>query len=185
MPKTTIRETLLHRRRRIPSDQCMTLSLEAQRNLFSSDLFKEAATLALYSSVHNEVYTELLFAEARTQNKRVAYPRVCPDGLEFVETADRDNLRHGCFGVLEPGDGPVIDVEKLDLLVVPGVAFDHSGHRLGYGKGFYDRALRAAPSSCCLVGLCFDFQRVAALPYEAHDVRMNVVVTEEGCHPCE
>ncbi|MDY6850188.1 MAG: 5-formyltetrahydrofolate cyclo-ligase [Thermodesulfobacteriota bacterium] len=185
MPKTTIREALLRQRRRLPADQCMSLSLDIQSYLMALDLFREAGTLALYSPVQNEVYTEALFAEARQQEKRVVYPRVCGDDLEFIEVVSRSDLVHGCFGVLEPGAGLRVDVGEIDLLVVPGVAFDQVGHRLGYGKGFYDRALRAAPPSCRLVGLCFDFQRVPALPSEAHDVRMHAVVTEAGCRYCE
>jgi 5-formyltetrahydrofolate cyclo-ligase len=185
MPKTTIRETLLRQRRRLPADQCMSLSLEIQSYLMALDLFREADTLALYSPVQNEVYTEALFAEARQQKKRIVYPRVCGDDLEFVEVVSRSDLVHGYFGVLEPGEGPRVDVGEIDLLVVPGVAFDRVGHRLGYGKGFYDRALRAAPQSCRLAGLCFDFQWMTALPYDAHDVRMHAVVTETGCHYCE
>ncbi|WP_305042983.1 5-formyltetrahydrofolate cyclo-ligase [Geoalkalibacter sp.] len=185
MPKTSIRDTLLKRRRHLSVDTCLLWSRLAQQHLIAGDAFQQARTLALYSPINNEVFTEEVFSTARALRKRVFYPRVVGQHLEFAEVGDRSQLVHGRFGILEPPAGPTLPVADLDLLVLPGVAFDQSGHRLGYGKGFYDRTLHLADAGCFLFGLCFEFQRVAALPCEAHDVPMHFVVTETGTYPSQ
>ncbi len=185
MPKTSIRDTLLKRRRHLSADTCLLWSHRAQERLIACDAFQRARTLALYSPINNEVFTEEIFAVARAAGKRVAYPRVVGRSLDFVEVGDRAELGHGSFGILEPQGGAILSVADLELLVLPGVAFDQGGHRLGYGQGFYDRALHLAAAGTWLIGLCFEFQRVAALPYEDHDVPMHLVVTEVGIYPSQ
>jgi 5-formyltetrahydrofolate cyclo-ligase len=177
MPKRSIRDELLAHRHHLAVDTCLSRSLAAQQRLLSTPEFAAASAVALYSPVRNEVFTEEIFTVARNAAKTVAYPRVRGLLLEFVEVTERRALVPGAFGILEPGGTQVVPLAALELIVVPGVAFDLAGHRLGYGKGYYDRYLHERKGQ--LVGLCFDFQLVEKLPAEAHDVRMNMVVTEE------
>jgi 5-formyltetrahydrofolate cyclo-ligase len=177
MPKRSIRDELLARRRHLAAETCLGRSLEAQQNLLLTPEFVAATVVGLYSPVRNEVFTEEIFTEARRCGKTVTYPRVRGTLLDFVEVRERQELEPGAYGILEPGGVRVVPLAALELIVVPGVAFDLAGHRLGYGKGFYDRFLHERKGH--LVGLCFDFQLVEKLPAEVHDVRMNMVVTEE------
>lgn len=177
MPKRSIRDELLARRRHLATVTCLSRSLAAQQRLLLTPEFAAAAVVALYSSVRNEVFTEEVFTSARRAGKTVTYPRVRGTLLEFVEVAERQELVPGAFGILEPVGVRLIPPAALELIVVPGVAFDLAGHRLGYGKGYYDRFLHERRGR--LAGLCFDFQLVERLPAEAHDVRMDMVVTEE------
>ena len=111
---------------------------------------------------------------------RVAYPRVAgPDApLTFHETAT-GALVPGRFGLLEPPAGaPAVPPESLDLVVVPGVAFDAGGGRVGFGGGFYDRTFGGGARRPPLIGLCFDLQVVARCPAGPTDVRVDAVVTE-------
>lgn len=179
MPKKSIRETLLARRKHMAADTCLGRSLLIQRRLLETTEFQGAAVVALYSPILNEVFTEELFRAARQAGKVVAYPRVRGEGLEFIATAEADDLRHGAFNVLEPIGERTIPLDALDLVVVPGVAFDRGGHRLGYGKGYYDRVLHPKGGGRLLIGLCFELQLVDALPAEAHDVAMDLLITEE------
>lgn len=158
-------------------------SRQAQQRVADSSIFQHARTLALYSPINNEVFTEALFFLALEAGKQVAYPRIRHNTLEFVRVDDRKSLLHGRFGILEPSGSEVLPAAELDLLILPGVAFDRRGHRLGYGKGYYDRTLHRAEIRSLLLGLCFEFQRVDALPDESHDVAMHVVVTEAGFYP--
>ncbi|WP_429885875.1 5-formyltetrahydrofolate cyclo-ligase [Geoalkalibacter halelectricus] len=183
MAKSSIRDNLLARRRHLAVDTCLSWSRQAQQRLIDTEVFGGAQTLALYSPINNEVFTEDLFAAAQAAKKRVAYPRVQGQSLVFVEVAGRGQLVHGRFGILEPAGDRIVSAADLDLLVLPGVAFDARGHRLGYGKGFYDRSLQQFRGRGIRVGLCFEFQRVDALPAEAHDVPMDLVVTEMGIFP--
>jgi 5-formyltetrahydrofolate cyclo-ligase len=178
MPKTSIRQTILTRRRAIAAEICLASSLNVQERLLTLPEFAAAACVALYSPIANEVFTEAVFRGAARLGKRVVYPRMCGTELEFVEVADRRELGPGTFGVLEPRGGRRIPPVAIDLAVVPGVAFDLRGHRLGYGKGFYDRAFGTGPSRPLLVGFAFEMQVVDRLPTEGHDVQLDLLITE-------
>jgi len=186
MTKHVIRQELLARRNLLAETECRLWSQQAQQRLIDSDCFKAAQVLALYSPINNEVQTALLFDAAGAVRKRVCYPRTHSESLEFVEVAELQALKAGRFGVAEPQTGVPLPVTEIDLLVVPGVAFDRTGHRLGYGKGFYDRELERVTNTTISVGLCFGFQLCARLPREAHDQPVQFVVTESeflSCRP--
>ena len=178
MPKRSIRAKLLGERKSLSADTCISLSAEVQQQFLRSKLFYDANCLALYSAIHNEVQTEIVSRRALELGKALVYPRIRNDALEFVEVLSREDLAPGAFGVLEPQGDKLMLIETLDLVVVPGVAFDQRGHRLGYGRGFYDRALAECRPGCAKVGFAYDFQLVAVLPNAAHDKTISVLVTE-------
>jgi 5-formyltetrahydrofolate cyclo-ligase len=182
MPKKTIRSELLARRRHLSTETCLSLSLRIQERLLGAAEFDDAMALAIYSPVWNEVFTEEIFRSARCVGKRTAYPRIREKSLDFVEVIELNELVPGKFGIPEPTNGPAMSLAELDLVVVPGVAFDLTGHRLGYGSGFYDRVLHGCGKRGLLVGLCFGFQVLETLPAEAHDIRMDLVITEKDIY---
>jgi 5-formyltetrahydrofolate cyclo-ligase len=155
-----------------------------QQMLIAADVFLQAGTLALYSPVNNEVETELLLKTAGAAGKRVCFPRVVSDTLEFRTVNTQAEMVFGAFGILEPNGGEALGSEDIDLLVVPGIAFDRNGYRLGYGKGFYDRKLALMSQEVVSAGLCYDFQLCDQLPVEAHDQPLDCLVTESGFIPC-
>lgn len=179
MPKKSIRDILLGQRKRLSAEICLGRSLKAQARVLALPQFAAASVVGLYSPVWNEVYTEEIFRVAREAGKRVAYPRIDGHGLEFIDVAEMGELCPGAFGILEPCGSRVVPLSALELVVVPGVAFDLDGFRLGYGKGFYDRVLSGCEQRALLVGLCYELQLLDALPVESHDVRMDLVATEE------
>jgi 5-formyltetrahydrofolate cyclo-ligase len=152
----------------------------AQQQLVSLAEFERASCIALYAPAHNETDTTTVLAEAFAAGKRVLYPAVCGDRMVFRQVEGLECLAEGCFGILEPcPTGDDHQADEPDLIVVPGVAFDLSGHRIGYGKGFYDRFLQHPHRKAHLVGLCHDFQLIdGAIPAEGHDIRMEVIVTD-------
>jgi 5-formyltetrahydrofolate cyclo-ligase len=179
MPKRSIRDTMLQRRRALPVDDVCARSLQVQNQVLSSPEFATARTLALYSPFRHEVQTEVLFRAARAAGKSVVFPRVKGDQLDFVRVSSLDDLLPGSFGVSEPCGTEVVSILAIDLLLLPGLAFDLIGHRLGYGRGFYDRALEGAEKSPLLrAGLAFDFQLIEALPAQGHDIRIDILFTE-------
>lgn len=184
MPKHALRQEFLTRRKQLGCAAQQHLSLQAQQRLIASGYYQSARTLALYSPINSEVQTALLFASARAQGKRVCYPRLRSAALEFVEVTEVQQLSAGKFGVAEPQTGEPLALAEIELLVVPGVAFDRTGHRLGYGKGYYDRELARATTATISVGLCFDFQLCARLPHETHDQPVQFVVTDLEFIPC-
>ena len=179
MPKKALRRDLLARRRAMDQAVWQTASNAAQQRLSELELFRQAACIALYSPIQQEVDTELLFAKARVAGKRVLYPLVCGDTLQFREVSETGQRAAGAFGILEPCSfGEDHSLETADLIVVPGVAFDLLGHRIGFGKGYYDRCLSQHQKHGALVGLCHDFQLLDKIPAEGHDIRMQYVVTD-------
>lgn len=180
MPKTSLRRDLLARRRQLAEDEIARRSREVQRWFVALPEFSAAAVVALYSAVHGETQTSEIFALARAAGKTLVFPRTQGDHLEFVVVETPDELRPGRFGILEPPMGRCLAIDEIQLLAVPGVAFAHDGARLGYGKGYYDRTLSSAGRRPTLVGLCYSFQLLSTLPRAAHDVHMDVVVTDAG-----
>lgn len=178
MPKRSIRSHFLAERKACPIETCAVASLEIQRRFLRSNLFRDAHCLALYSAIHNEVLTDEVARQALEIGKVVSYPRISNDDLEFVTIESLEDLVPGAFGVLEPKGHSLVSSETLDLVVVPGVAFDHVGHRLGYGRGFYDRALSGCRRHCEKVGFAYEFQLVEKLPAAEHDETLSVLITE-------
>lgn len=183
MPKHRIRQMQLQARGCLSAQQRVTLSIQAQHRLLGHPLFGESQVLALYAPIRCEVDTCLLLDAALAAGKRVVYPRVRRSSsaaacMEFVEVSSGQDLQRGVFGVLEPQGSTVVAVGDIDLMVVPGVAFDHGGYRLGYGKGFYDRVAQGCSSSCVLVGLGYAFQVEEVLPHEEHDLVLNWLITD-------
>lgn len=179
MPKQLIREKILALRRGYALDGCRLLGRRIQEQFLATADFARAASVALYSPVQNEVGTEMVAAAVISAGKVLAYPRVVGREMEFVRTVDPVMLRPGYLNVSEPCSGQVMLPEEIDLCVVPGVAFDLDGHRLGYGKGFYDRFLSQLPNGVVRIGFAYDFQVVEALPVQSHDQRLSMLITEK------
>lgn len=178
MPKRSIRSRFLAERRSRPVETCLIASMEIQKRFLHSGLFQRARCLALYSAIHNEVLTETVSIRAIESGKTLVYPRIENDDLVFIEVRSSDDLAPGTFGVLEPQGDSAIPAEDLDLVIVPGVAFDLVGHRLGYGRGFYDRTLAVCRADCVKLGFAYDSQLLAALPAAEHDQTLSVLMTE-------
>lgn len=179
MPKRPIREHVLAQRRHLSAESSVRLSLMIQERFLASDVYRQAGSLGLYSAVLNEVQTELVARRALADGKCLSYPRVNGEVLEFVTVRSAAELVPGSYGIPEPTGADLMAWADLELLVVPGVAFDPSGHRLGYGKGYYDRALTRCPPAMERVGFAYEFQVVERLPADAHDCRLTRLVTEQ------
>lgn len=111
--------------------------------------------------------------------KEVFLPAVCGEELRFIRVASERDFKKGTFGILEPClTGEALPSDLADIIVLPGVAFDLSGRRIGYGKGFYDRALHRLEGMGRLVGFCYDFQLVDEIAGEPHDVAVDMVITD-------
>lgn len=166
-------------RRMLSRNEWLESSRSAQHNLLSLPEYCQAGCIAVYAAVHGEVDTDGIAERALASGKRVLYPATC--GMEMVlrEAVSLNALREGAFGIPEPYPGEAEhQADEPDLIVVPGVVFDLFGHRIGYGKGYYDRFLRHPGRKACLAGLCHDFQLVdGTVPADRHDIRMDIIVT--------
>lgn len=174
--KETIRRRLSSRRDRLTLAEVSGKGSLIQDRLLQTGLLKTTGTVALYSPIRNEVGTEKIFDECRRLKKQVVFPRVNSEIIEFATVGELSELLPGRWGILEPREGEVIPLGQIDLVVVPGIAFDRNGYRLGYGKGFYDRTLASFPG--LKVGLAYDFQILEKIPHDAADLRCDQIFTE-------
>lgn len=151
-----------------------------QKEFIASAEFARANVLALYAPIYNEVDTFEVLATALAASKVVLYPAVCGERLIFRRVCGPNDLWKGTFGILEPASScEVYEPHRADVVVIPGVVFDADGKRIGYGKGYYDKALHFMEGQGKLVGFCYDFQVVDAITNEPHDVRMDLLITEK------
>jgi len=165
------------------------IDLEHKSQLISDyitnlELFRKAKSIALYSPIRNEVNTKGLFLAAALAGKDVYFPRVDGSFLTFHRVKNIDELTTGKLGVPAPGASLYrIEPQNIDLFIIPGLAFDRTGGRLGYGKGFYDRTLDGVPQDK-RIGISYSFQLFNKIPMGEHDRRVGLVVTELGTIFC-
>ncbi|MED5463958.1 MAG: 5-formyltetrahydrofolate cyclo-ligase [Myxococcota bacterium] len=174
--KTQLRKGMKTRREGLGADERARRSALVAARVLNHPLITQAPCVGLYAAIGSEVLTAPLFEELVCRGQ-VALPRVNSerDTLEFVELERWDSLVPGAFKVPEP-EGPAIQLNDMDLLLVPGLAFDRSGGRLGYGGGFYDKTLERFEG--LVFGLAFDLQVVDALPLQGHDQSIDGLFTE-------
>lgn len=137
--------------------------------------FRSAKVVLLYHSLKDEVDTHE-FVRRWSRSKQILLPVVVGDELELRPYTAPEAMSIGSYGIEEPTGSRFTDYAKIDLIIVPGVAFDLHGNRLGRGKGYYDRLLPHLPHAY-RIGVCFPFQLVEEVPAEEFDIRMHEVVT--------
>jgi len=137
-------------------------------------VFQAAQTVLLYHSLKDEVDTHS-FIQKWSNRKRILLPVVKGNYLELRVYTGPEDLKTGKFGIEEPIGFTFTDYASIDLAVIPGVAFDNKGNRLGRGKGYYDRLLPYIPAF--KMGICFPFQLIEEVPADTFDVRMDLIIT--------
>lgn len=139
---------------------------------------------ALYAAVGHELDTEPLAQLLRARGVRTCYPRIAqknPPELRFYAVADRAELGPASFGLLQPSPAAdAVSPAQIDVFIVPGLAFDHRGRRLGQGRGYYDAYLQSSPGAL-RVGVCHPMQQISAVPIEPHDEPMDLLATPLTC----
>ncbi len=183
--KPATRRTLLSRRDALAADEYATgsaLAADAVAAILATRV-ADGGVVGLYAAKGSELDTSRIDAWARGAGVTIAYPRVVADTrlLDF-HLATRDELATSRIGIPEPRlDAPEIALADIVAFVVPGVAFDRAGGRVGWGRGHYDATLAAAPRALA-IGLAFELQLVERVPRESHDRSVDVVVTERATY---
>ena len=178
--KRALRERILAARRALPAADRARHSQSIAARVATLEAFARARLLALYAPAGAEVDTAPLATLALAAGKRVAYPRVVAGARALAFAAcSPAALVPGALGTRAPPPGLACEaVDALDLVIVPGVAFDAEGRRLGRGGGYYDATLALLRPGAARLGVAFEIQLVPAVPEEPHDVRLDGVVTE-------
>lgn len=146
-----------------------------QEHIMNSKEFRSAKTIGAYFAFSSEVKTDLIIEQARTLGKKVGLPKVEGEEISFYQVSSQESLVKGRFGIMEPL--PYDPLDKIDLIMVPGIAFDEKGYRLGYGKGYYDRYI-SNKNPQFSIGLAYDIQLIKSLPHGNHDKKLDAIATE-------
>ena len=184
MNRNEIRQDVLRSRMSMPSGQVEKKSRIIMEKIMSSDVYRKARSLMVYVDFRNEVGTASLIVRALEEGKRVSVPitGIKEKKLTPSELLDYPgDLEPGAWGILEPGKDCIRPVHPgdLDMVVVPGVAFDPAGNRLGYGGGFYDRFLPGTRPGIVYLAPAFEIQMVDNVFPGPLDVPVHIVITEE------
>ncbi len=176
MCKKELRRLIRERKRQCTQEELRALSLSVIERLTANARLAAARTLLLYHPLPDEVDVSCL--PDMLSGRTLLLPRVTGEStMELRVYEGRDNLEAGAYGIMEPCGPLFTDYETIDVAVVPGMAFDADGNRLGRGKGYYDRFLGRLPH-VYKIGVCFPFQLLESVPAGPTDIRMDEVVCQ-------
>lgn len=168
------------RRRALSGDAQRRASLAVLERVRAFAPYGKARSVMAYMACRGELELLPVIEDVLSQGKTLLLPRCeAPGAMTARRVTDLSQLAAGAYGVMEPqADCEAVDPKEIDLILVPGTAFDASGGRLGQGGGYYDRFL--AETKALRVGVCHDFALVSRVPAQAHDMRMNCIITPGG-----
>lgn len=176
--KKALREAILKTRDSFSKEILDRMSEMIQARVLNMNEFIHAKTVAAYCSIGSEVKTSKVLTMVLQMKKNLALPKVTDGtGIVFAAVENLQNdLEVGKYNIMEPKNH-CVKINKIDLVLVPGIAWDEHGHRLGYGKGYYDRYLASLQTTS--VGLAYDFQVLEDIPHGKNDFRVNLILTEK------
>jgi 5-formyltetrahydrofolate cyclo-ligase len=186
--KNKIRQQTLQKRNALSKSEISRRSKVIQNRVINSSEYKSARVIGAYFAAGSEVRTEHIISTALKNHKVLLLPKTGVDQIAFCQVFEADfrenKLIEGRFGILEPPRSSCNNGENIDLLIVPGVAFDKYGYRIGYGKGYYDRFIEN--NDCHFsIGLGFQFQLLNhSLPCSRFDQRLDAIATESNMLVC-
>jgi 5-formyltetrahydrofolate cyclo-ligase len=176
--KQALRKQMRMVRDALPESACEARSAAIHQHLVDLAELEQAGTVLAFASIRSEVRTRPIIEESWSIGKRVALPRVDGDELCLHLIDSQTALSEGAFSVPEPAaDAVVIEPGEIDFALIPALAFDPRGYRIGYGGGYYDRLIPRLSKACtCAVG--YDFQLISEVPEQPFDVSVNLVITD-------
>ncbi len=175
MDKKALRKEIREKKREMTPQQIEEKSALLAAKFLQSELYRNAKSVYGYLPYNQEVRTTAMLRQAQLDGKRVAVPKVYGNEMKFLWLDDLSQVEKGYSGIPEPvADGPVAD-DPTALVLMPGLAFDKEGHRVGYGGGYYDKFLTAEPNHPTLA-LCYDFQMLPKLETEEFDIPADCVL---------
>jgi len=187
LDKAAARKMMIRRRNDLSPDEVVDFSREIEENLFSCEDFLSRDHILYYLSFGKEVRTDAMIARSLMLGKRVYVPRIVKN-VNKLEICEIENLDAGFelndFGIREPSEGPVVSPVKIDAVVTPGLAFDSSGGRIGFGGGYYDRLFVELPGNSLRLGVAYDFQIVDSLHQDVWDKKVQKIFTEKNTLNC-
>ena len=178
MDKKALRAEIKAQKRAMTEAQIAATSEALAQQLYAHPAYKEAKSIFGYLSYNQEVRTMPMLEQAQKDGKRVAVPKVIGDTMIFIWLDDLSRIELGYCNIPEPIDNGPEAVDETALVMMPGLAFDPTGRRCGYGGGFYDRYLEQHPDHPT-IAMCYGFQMFEELETDPHDIPVNYVLSQE------
>lgn len=175
MDKKTLRAQISQKKRAMTPAEIEEKSRALTGLFLTCEAYRQARTLYAYLSYNQEVRTEAIIRQALADGKTVAVPKVYGDTMRFICLTGLERVEKGYCGIPEPIDDSPVANDPAALVLMPGLAFDKEGHRMGYGGGFYDKFLAAEPAHPT-IALCYDFQVLPHLPTDEYDIPVDAVL---------
>ena len=175
MDKLQLRRAIRERKRAMTEEEIVSRSEKLMELFLASDAYKNANTIYGYLPYNQEARTVPMLEQALKDGKKVAVPKCYGDQMEFIYLEDLTKVEKGYANIPEPIADEPIARDATALVLMPGLAFDPQGHRIGYGGGFYDKYLSAEPGHPTLA-LCYEFQMLPHLETEEHDIPVDTVI---------
>jgi 5-formyltetrahydrofolate cyclo-ligase len=182
MTKKEIRKYILNMRDAVNAEQKEDWDSKIFTSLINSDFYRNANVIFAFVSFKSEVDTHRFINHAVRDNKVICVPRIKSKetGIEVFRIGNMEDLKTGYYGILEPKDSCLkVNDEDIDLILMPGVAFDREGGRVGYGAGFYDRYLAKLKEKADKIALAYHIQLLDKVPMDEFDVRIDGIITDE------
>lgn len=185
MKKEELRKINKQKRKELSLCEVKEKSEKATKSFINSDVYKNAKVIMLYYPIGNETDTSYIYSQALEDNKTVVFPVTDIETNEMTAVIANKSTQFskGGYSVFEPCDKKEFDKKLIDVVIVPGIAFDKMGFRVGFGKGCYDRFLYK--TNAIKVGYCYDFQKVLTIRKDNFDIKMDYLVSESGMIVCE
>lgn len=189
MNKKEVRRTVLKERAKLSPELHEAYSTRIMELVASTTYYKNAKTIMCFVSFGSEMDTSVIINKALEDRKRVVVPIAVHETKELIPSVitSMDELEPGYFNILTPKADFVRPIEpnEIDVVLVPGVAFDHHGYRVGYGGGFYDRFLTRVRKDAKRIAIGFSLQILDQVPRESFDLPVEMIISEKGLLPCD
>ncbi len=182
--KNELRAQMKEKRKNLTHSEIEEKSARICSFVTGSDVYKRAECVCVYMAAFNEPRTMGIIQKAISDGKRVCVPITDIESgtLTLSYITGLSDLKRGAYGIYEPTVICAADSSDVDLILVPGIAFDSTGNRIGFGKGFYDKLLCGC--GAVKAGICYDFQICPPINKDIYDVPMDIIITEEGIRLC-
>ena len=191
MTKAQIREIMKGRREKLSLEERKKMNDLIQEQLFQTEIYRQSNQLLSYVSFQAEANTRTIISKARFDGKKVFVPRVEGKNMNFYQISNFEDLVPSKFGVPEPIPNPdlLFHLKELEnskvLILVPGLAFDTNGNRIGYGAGYYDRYLALdTKNNFIKIALAYEFQILESIVYEEYDIPVDYIITPKQMIQC-
>ena len=173
--KKALRAQIRVRKRAMTIEEIEERSAKLVEKFLASDAYKNAKTVYGYLPYNQEVRTTKAMEQVLRDGKSLALPKIYGDRMDFIVVTDLSQVEKGYCGIPEPIHDAPLGSDETSLVLMPGMAFDREGHRMGYGGGFYDKFLEREPNHPT-IALCYEFQLLDHLDVEAHDIPVDEVI---------